>query len=239
MDNPQFPSQGQSVDGLYGVGQDTLVQRAVQRTFLWMTLGLAITGLASVYTVDSGLVFRMIGSNIFYFLLIAEIALVWFLSARVMKLSLPVATASFALYSVLNGVTLSPIFLVYTSESIATTFFVTSGTFGAMALYGYFTKRDLTKWGSLLFMALIGVVIASVVNIFLKSEVMMWIITYIGVVLFVALTAYDTQKIKLLAYQTAHDAELSKKVSILGALSLYLDFINLFLYLLRILGRRN
>nr|WP_315096342.1 Bax inhibitor-1/YccA family protein [uncultured Porphyromonas sp.] len=239
MDNSQFPSQGQSVDGLYGVGQDTLVQRAVQRTFLWMTLGLAITGLASVYTVDSGLVFRMVGSNIFYFLLIAEIALVWFLSARVMKLSLPVATASFALYSVLNGVTLSPIFLVYTSESIATTFFVTSGTFGAMALYGYFTKRDLTKWGSLLFMALIGVVIASVVNIFLKSEVMMWIITYIGVVLFVALTAYDTQKIKLLAYQTAHDAELSKKVSILGALSLYLDFINLFLYLLRILGRRN
>ena len=239
MDNSQFPSQGQSVDGLYGVGQDTLVQRAVQRTFLWMTLGLAITGLASVYTVDSGLVFRMIGSNIFYFLLIAEIALVWFLSARVMKLSLPVATVSFALYSVLNGVTLSPIFLVYTSESIATTFFVTSGTFGAMALYGYFTKRDLTKWGSLLFMALIGVVIASVVNIFLKSEVMMWIITYIGVVLFVALTAYDTQKIKLLAYQTAHDAELSKKVSILGALSLYLDFINLFLYLLRILGRRN
>jgi membrane protein len=239
MDNSQFPSQGQSVDGLYGVGQDTLVQRAVQRTFLWMTLGLAITGLASVYTVDSGLVFRMIGGNIFYFLLIAEIALVWFLSARVMKLSLPVATGAFALYSVLNGVTLSPIFLVYTSESIATTFFVTSGTFGAMALYGYFTKRDLTKWGSLLFMALIGVVIASVVNIFLKSEVMMWIITYIGVVLFVALTAYDTQKIKLLAYQTAHDAELSKKVSILGALSLYLDFINLFLYLLRILGRRN
>ena len=239
MDNSQFPSQGQSVDGLYGVGQDTLVQRAVQRTFLWMTLGLAITGLASVYTVDSGLVFRMLEGNIFYFLLIAEIALVWFLSARVMKLSLPVATASFALYSVLNGVTLSPIFLVYTSESITTTFFVTSGTFGAMALYGYFTKRDLTKWGSLLFMALIGVVIASVVNIFLKSEVMMWIITYIGVVLFVALTAYDTQKIKLLAYQTAHDAELSKKVSILGALSLYLDFINLFLYLLRIFGRRN
>ena len=239
MDNSQFPSQGQSVDELYGVGQDSLVQRIVQRTFLWMTLGLAITGLASVYTVDSGLVFSMLGSNIFYFLLIAEIALVWFLSARVMKLSLPVATGVFALYSVLNGVTRSPIFLVYTSESIATTFFVTSGTFGAMALYGYFTKRDLTKWGSLLFMALIGVVIASVVNIFLKSEVMMWIITYIGVVLFVALTAYDTQKIKLLAYQTAHDAELSKKVSILGALSLYLDFINLFLYLLRILGRRN
>ena len=239
MDNSQFPSQGQSVDEFYGVGHDSLVQRIVQRTFLWMTLGLAITGLASVYTVDSGLVFSMLGSNIFYFLLIAEIALVWFLSARVMKLSLPVATGVFALYSVLNGVTLSPIFLVYTSESIATTFFVTSGTFGAMALYGYFTKRDLTKWGSLLFMALIGVVIASVVNIFLKSEVMMWIITYIGVVLFVALTAYDTQKIKLLAYQTAHDAELSKKVSILGALSLYLDFINLFLYLLRILGRRN
>ena len=239
MDNSQFPSQGQSVDGLYGVGQDTLVQRAVQRTFLWMTLGLAITGLASVYTVDSGLVFRMIGSNSFYFLLIAEIALVWFLSARVMKLSLPVATGAFALYSVLNGVTLSPIFLVYTSESIATTFFVTSGTFGAMALYGYFTKRDLTKWGSLLFMVLIGVVIATLVNLFLKSETLMWIITYVGVILFVALTAYDTQKVKLLANETKHDVELSKKASLLGALTLYLDFINLFLYLLRFFGRRN
>ena len=204
-----------------------------------MTLGLAITGLASVYTVDSGLVFRMIGSNSFYFLLIAEIALVWILSARVMKLSLPVATGAFALYSVLNGVTLSPIFLVYTSESIATTFFVTSGTFGAMALYGYFTKRDLTKWGSLLFMVLIGVVIATLVNLFLKSETLMWIITYVGVILFVALTAYDTQKVKLLANETKHDVELSKKASLLGALTLYLDFINLFLYLLRFFGRRN
>lgn len=239
MDNSQFPSQGQSVDEFYGVGHDSLVQRIVQRTFLWMTLGLAITGLASVYTVDSGLVFSMLGSNIFYFLLIAEIALVWFLSARVMKLSLPVATGVFALYSVLNGVTLSPIFLVYTSESIATTFFVTSGTFGAMALYGYFTKRDLTKWGSLLFMVLIGVVIATLVNLFLKSETLMWIITYVGVILFVALTAYDTQKVKLLANETKHDVELSKKASLLGALTLYLDFINLFLYLLRFFGRRN
>ena len=233
MDNSQFPSQGQSVDELYGVGHDSLVQRIVQRTFLWMT------GLSSVYTVDSGLVFRMIGSNSFYFLLIAEIALVWILSARVMKLSLPVATGAFALYSVLNGVTLSPIFLVYTSESIATTFFVTSGTFGAMALYGYFTKRDLTKWGSLLFMVLIGVVIATLVNLFLKSETLMWIITYVGVILFVALTAYDTQKVKLLANETKHDVELSKKASLLGALTLYLDFINLFLYLLRFFGRRN
>ena len=228
MDNSQFPSQGQSVDEFYGVGHDSLVQRIVQ-----------ITGLASVYTVDSGLVFRMIGSNSFYFLLIAEIALVWILSARVMKLSLPVATGAFALYSVLNGVTLSPIFLVYTSESIATTFFVTSGTFGAMALYGYFTKRDLTKWGSLLFMVLIGVVIATLVSLFLKSETLMWIITYVGVVLFVALTAYDTQKVKLLANETKHDVELSKKASLLGALTLYLDFINLFLYLLRFFGRRN
>ena len=163
----------------------------------------------------------------------------WILSARVMKLSLPVATGAFALYSVLNGVTLSPIFLVYTSESIATTFFVTSGTFGAMALYGYFTKRDLTKWGSLLFMVLIGVVIATLVNLFLKSETLMWIITYVGVILFVALTAYDTQKVKLLANETKHDVELSKKASLLGALTLYLDFINLFLYLLRFFGRRN
>lgn len=108
-----------------------------------------------------------------------------------------------------------------------------------MALYGYFTKRDLTKWGSLLFMVLIGVVIATLVNLFLKSETLMWIITYVGVILFVALTAYDTQKVKLLANETKHDVELSKKASLLGALTLYLDFINLFLYLLRFFGRRN
>ena len=175
----------------------------------------------------------------YWFLFIAEIALVWFLSARVMSLSLPVATGAFALYSILNGVTLSPIFLIYTSESIASTFFITAGTFGAMALYGYMTKRDLTRLGSLLFMALIGVIIATVVNIFLRSEILMWIITYAGIVLFVGLTAYDTQKVKQLAAQTAHDEELSKKVSIIGALNLYLDFINLFLYLLRLFGRRN
>ena len=239
MENSQMPYEGQPTEGYYELGGDVVAQRAVQRTFLWMTLGLAITGLASVFTVDSGLVFRMLEGNMYRFLFIAEIALVWFLSARVMSLSLPVATGAFALYSILNGVTLSPIFLIYTSESIASTFFITAGTFGAMALYGYMTKRDLTRLGSLLFMALIGVIIATVVNIFLRSEILMWIITYAGIVLFVGLTAYDTQKVKQLAAQTAHDEELSKKVSIIGALNLYLDFINLFLYLLRLFGRRN
>ncbi|WP_314054950.1 Bax inhibitor-1/YccA family protein [Porphyromonas catoniae] len=239
MENSQMPYEGQPTEGYYELGGDVVAQRAVQRTFLWMTLGLAITGLASVFTVDSGLVFRMLEGNMYWFLFIAEIALVWFLSARVMSLSLPVATGAFALYSILNGVTLSPIFLIYTSESIASTFFITAGTFGAMALYGYMTKRDLTRLGSLLFMALIGVIIATVVNIFLRSEILMWIITYAGIVLFVGLTAYDTQKVKQLAAQTAHDEELSKKVSIIGALNLYLDFINLFLYLLRLFGRRN
>ena len=230
MENSQMPYEGQPTEGYYELGGDVVAQRAVQRTFLWMTLGLAITGLASVFTVDSGLVFRMLEGNMYWFLFIAEIALVWFLSARVMSLSLPVATGAFALYSILNGVTLSPIFLIYTSESIASTFFITAGTFGAMALYGYMTKRDLTRLGSLLFMALIGVIIATVVNIF---------ITYAGIALFVGLTAYDTQKVKQLAAQTDHDEELSKKVSIIGALNLYLDFINLFLYLLRLFGRRN
>lgn len=240
MDNPQISTQEGAQHSQFAYEFPSLVKQAMQRTFVWMALGLAITGLTAIFAADSNFTYTLLSSSgLFYGLLIAELALVWFLSARIMKLSVPVATASFALYSVLNGLTLSPIFYLYTEASIASTFFVTAGTFGAMALFGYVTKRDLSRWGSLLYMALIGLIIASVVNWFLASATLMWITTYAGVLIFVGLTAYDTQKIKQMLWEAAGDEELSKRVSLIGALGLYLDFINLFLYLLRILGRRR
>ncbi len=240
MDNSQISTQGGHQDYNFASAFPSLQKQAMQRTFVWMALGLAITGLTAIFAADSNFTYTLLSSSgLFYGLLIVEVALVWFLSARIMKLSIPVATASFALYSVLNGLTLSPIFYFYTEASIASTFFVTAGTFGAMALFGYVTKRDLSRWGSLLYMALIGLILASVVNWFLASTTLMWITTYAGVLIFVGLTAYDTQKIKQMLWEAAGDEELSKRVSLIGALSLYLDFINLFLYLLRILGRRR
>ena len=205
-----------------------------------MTLGLAITGLTALFVADSNLIEVIFsGSFPFWILLIAELALVWYLSSRIMKLSMPVATAAFAVYSLLNGVTLSPIFLVYTGESIASTFFITAGTFAAMAIFGYTTKRDLSSMGSYLMMGLIGLIIASVVNIFVGSSLLMWVVSYLGVLIFVGLTAYDTQRIKEIIAQSIGDEEQTKKVALIGALNLYLDFINLFLYLLRLFGRRN
>ncbi|MGL5398915.1 MAG: Bax inhibitor-1/YccA family protein, partial [Plesiomonas shigelloides] len=155
-------------------------------------------------------------------------------------LSGAMATSLFMLYSALTGLTLSSIFIMYTASSIASTFLVTAGMFGAMSLYGYTTKRDLSGFGNMLFMALIGIVLASLVNMWLKSDTLMWVITYIGVVLFVGLTAYDTQKLKMIGEQlSVDDKENFRKYSIVGALTLYLDFINLFLMLLRIMGNRR
>lgn len=171
-------------------------------------------------------------------LIIAELALVWYVSARIQSLSFTTATGLFMLYSFINGLTLSVIFLAYTTTSIASTFFVTAGTFGAMSLYGYFTKKDLTSLGNLLFMLLIGLIIATVVNIFWANSTLYWITTYAGIFIFVGLTAYDTQKIKRLL-NGQEITEESQKMALLGALSLYLDFINLFLYLLRIFGDRK
>ena len=241
MDNSQISTQEGAQQSQFAYEFPSLVKQAVQRTFVWMALGLAITGLTAIFAADSTFTYYLFSGSsfLFYGLLIAELALVWFLSSQIMKLSVPVATASFALYSVLNGLTLSLIFYIYTEASIASTFFVTAGTFGAMALFGYVTKRDLSRWGSLLYMALIGLIIASVVNWFLASTTLMWITTYAGVLIFVGLTAYDTQKIKQMLWEAAGDEELSKRVSLIGALGLYLDFINLFLYLLRIFGRRR
>lgn len=238
MNNSQYPYSGSDLDSEVLV-DDVLLGSAVRRTFVWMALGLAITGLASHFVFSSNLVYKLLEGYTFWFLLIAEVALVLFLSGRVMKMSIPVATGAFVLYAVLSGVSLSPIYLAYTYESIATTFFITAGMFGAMAVYGYTTKRDLTSLGSILFMGLIGLVLAGIVNLFLGSTTVMWITSVLGVLIFTGLTAYDVQKVKVMLAQTLADEETSKRVSLLGALSLYLDFINLFLYLLRFFGRRD
>lgn len=208
------------------------------KTFNWMAVGLTITGIVAYFTASTGIAYSIISSPLFYVLIFAELGLVFYLSARISKIQASTASALFIGYSVLNGLTLSVIFLAYTSSSIASTFFITAGMFGSMAVYGLVTKRDLSGWGSFLFMGLIGVIIASVVNIFLQSSAMSWIISMIGVIVFTGLTAYDVQKIKKIGedgIMTQGD-EAIRKGSIMGALRLYLDFINLFLMLLRFFG---
>lgn len=210
----------------------------MRKVYTWMTLALVITGMTAWGVANSPGILSVIMGNraLFWGLCIGELALVWGVSAAIHRLSLTTATLLFILYSLLNGVTMSFIFLAYTAQSIASVFFITAGTFGAMAAYGYFTKSDLSSWGKILFMALIGLIIATIVNIFLGSSMLSMIISYAGVLIFVGLTAYDTQRIKeMLSTADAAD-ESAQKIALLGALSLYLDFINLFLYLLRIFG---
>ena len=210
--------------------------------YVWMTLALAITGFVALYIAKSYTLLNAMAENNFLFwgLLIAEVGLVMYLSARIHRISFSTATILFIVYSVLNGVTMSILFMVYTMSSIATTFFVTAGTFGATALYGYVTKKDLTRIGNLCIMGVIGLIIASLVNLFLHNSMMDLIISYIGVLLFVGLTAYDSQKIKqLLSDDSIEINETTQKIALMGSLTLYLDFINLFIYLLRILGDRK
>lgn len=212
----------------------------MRKVYLWMALAMVITGLTSYYVASSSLI-ELIYANQFLFwgLLIGEFALVIGLSAAIDKLSLPIATLMFVLYSVVNGATLSFIFLLYTATSIVSVFFITAVTFSVMAVYGYFTKKDLTSLGRLLFMGLVGIIIASLVNIFVQSSGMSLIVSYIGVLVFVGLIAYDSQKIKTMLMQAPDASENMQKLALLGALSLYLDFINLFLHLLRILGSKR
>lgn len=210
--------------------------------YVWMTLALVITAFVAMYVAKSYTLLAAIAQNslLFWGLLIAEIGVVWYLSARISSISFTKATVLFILYSILNGVTLSFIFAIYTAASIASTFFITAGTFAVVAIFGYVTKKDLSKIGNICIMALIGIIIASLVNLFLKSAMMDVVISYIGVLLFVGLTAYDTQKIKrLLSADDMEVNETTQKIALLGAMTLYLDFINLFLYLLRLLGDRK
>ena len=213
----------------------------MRKVYVWMALALLITGLTAYYVATSPLLIGAILTNrvLFYGLIIAELALVIGVSAAINRLSLLTATLMFLLYSVINGATLSIIFLIYQLSSIATVFFITAGTFGTMAVIGYTTKKDLSSMGRILFMALIGIIIATVVNIFIKSGGLTMILSYIGVLVFVGHTAYDSQKIKQMLLQATDVDEGTKKVALLGALTLYLDFVNLFLYLLRIFGRRR
>jgi hypothetical protein len=213
----------------------------ITKVYAWMSMALMITALVAAYVASSPEMIRAIFGNrvLFYVLIFGELGLVMFLSAALNRMSAMTATILFIAYSAVNGLTLSVIFLVYTAGSIGTTFLVTAGTFGAMSIYGYTTKRDLTSMGNLLFMALIGFVIASVVNIFLQSTVFYWVCTYIGILIFVGLTAYDTQKLKEMSAEGFETSEGMRKGAIMGALALYLDFINLFLLLLRLFGNRR
>lgn len=212
-----------------------------QKVYLWMTIGLAVTGVTAFLMLSSQSAMELILSNraLFFGLIIAELGLVVAMSAAINRIRATTATLMFLGYSALNGITFSAIFLIYTQSSIARAFLVASGTFAAMSIYGYVTKRDLTGFGSFLFMGLIGIIIASLVNMFLRSEMIYWITSYLGVFIFVGLTAYDTQKIKQIGQAGFAHAEERKKATILGALRLYLDFINLFLMLLRIMGNRR
>lgn len=231
--NGGFSTAAQA-EGAYSL--QSYIAKVMRRVFGKMFLGLLITALTSIYVAITPAIAEPILSSRFLFfgLMIAEVALVWGISGAINKLSSSTATLLFYLYSLLNGVTLSVIFYAYDLGSIGLAFATTSLTFGAMSLFGYITKQDLSKMGSLLYMALFGVIIAVIVNIFLASSMLDFVISIAGVIIFIGLTAWDTQKIKHMASMT--DPSQAGKVATIGALSLYLDFINLFLYILRLLG---
>ncbi len=225
-----------------GKEQNAVFAKLMRSVYLWMVFALVITGLTAAYVANSPAYISALVNNpmLFYGVIIAELAIVFILSGRIHKMSFLTASLMFIFYSLLTGVSLSTIFLAYTESSIATTFLITAGTFGTMSLVGFVTKKDLSKLGGILFMALIGLIIATVVNIFLVSDTLGWIINYVGVLIFVGLTAYDTQKIKQMMREYGTDInEQTQKMALMGSLSLYLDFINMFLYLLRIFGNRD
>ena len=212
------------------------ISQVMKRVYANMTLALLVTGFVSYFCGHSAAYFNFLIQNtwMMWVLIFAELGIVIGVSAGINKLSTATATLLFYIFAVINGLMLSTIFLGYSEGSIAKTFFITAGTFAAMSVYGFCTNRDLTRMGNFLFMALIGLIIASLVNIFLKSDGLGWIISIAGVLIFVGLTAWDTQQIKKMA-QIAPGDTLGR-LAVLGALSLYLDFINLFLYLLRFFG---
>lgn len=219
-------------------GRRVAMPAVIRKVYTWMTLALAITGITAYGVAGSVNLLTAIYSSkaVFFGIIIAELALVILLTARLHKMSLATATLMFIVYSILNGVVLSSIFVIYTMASIAKTFFICAGTFAVMSIYGATTKTDLSSIGKLLFMALIGLILASLVNLFFHSSGLEMIISYVGVLVFVGLTAWDTQKIRAMLSNAEYMDESTQKIALLGALSLYLDFVNLFLYLLRIFG---
>ncbi len=221
--------------------ESSVVATLFKSLYMQMAAALTVTGLVAYFLSQSANFWYFLAENpsIIWIALFAQLGLVVWMSAGLMRMSMTMATMLFILYSILMGVTMSSIFMVYTMSSIASVFFITAGMFLTMSILGYVTRLDLTKLGSLLFMALIGLLIASVVNIFLGSEMLYWIVSYAGVIIFTGLAAFDTQKIKQMFIQYGSADEMGNKIALFGALTLYLDFINLFLFLLRILGDRR
>ena len=228
-----------SYDSYKSTASSSVLSTVMRKVYVRMFLALVVTAFTALYVASSpALLTTILGSRaIFFGLMIAELAVVFVLSGMLHKLSTATATLLFYLYAILNGVVFSSIFVVYELGSIAYTFFITAGVFGAMSVYGLVTKNDMTRFGNYCVMALFGLIIATVVNIFVASSTLDWIISFVGVALFIGLTAWDTQKIKNAAYEV--EPSQMGKLATIGALSLYLDFINLFLYLLRFFGRGN
>jgi len=220
----------------YASSSDASAQTFIQRVYQWMAAGLALTGFVAFWASGNLALIRALSGGGFIMLMLVELGLVFWMSASLLRMSPAMAITCFLVYSAINGLTLSFIFLVYTSASIASTFFITAGTFAAVSVFGWVTKTDLTSMRGFLFMGLIGVIIASVVNIFLRSPALYWILTYAGLAVFIGLTAYDTQQLKRI-HQSGSGT--SEQLAILGSLKLYLDFINLFILMLRIFGRRR
>lgn len=239
MDYKELNYQGVTTERQWDVSAAFPV--LMRKVYVWMTLALVITGFTAYGVATSPGLLQAIYTNqvLMWGLIIAEFALVIGVTAAINRLSLTTATLMFIIYSVINGALLSFIFVAYTASSVATVFFITAGTFGAMALVGYTTKTDLSSMGKILMMALIGLVIATIVNLFVKSSGFTLILSYVGVLIFVGLTAWDSQKIKQMLLQAPDAGEQSQKLALLGALTLYLDFVNLLIYLLRIFGKRR
>ncbi len=236
MNNYNFYSDG---NGQQTVVYTQSVAKVMRSVYLRMFLGLLATAFTAMFVASQeSLMLAIFGNKIFFWgLIIAEFACVIGISGAINKISTAMAVLLFFVYAIINGVTLASIFRVFEISTIAQTFFITAGVFGAMSAYGYLTRADLSKFGAFLFMALIGLIITSVVNIFMGSETLDWVISLVGVGIFIGLTAWDTQKIKMMVMQS--NGYNVGKIATLGALSLYLDFINLFLYLLRIFGSRD
>ena len=213
----------------------------ISRVYLWMSVGLGVSALASFWLMSQPELLRALFTHsiLMIALVIAEIALVLWLSFAVMRMSATMASVLFVIYSLLNGITLSSVFLIYTGISVISTFAITAGTFLFFSVYGMTTKKDLTSMGGLMAMGLIGVILAGIVNFFLKSTVLYWISTFVGIAVFLGLIAWDTQKLKNIHAMGFQDSEMENRTAILGALMLYLDFINLFILLLRIFGKRR
>ena len=243
MDYKDFDRMVNEAEGNYtrSYQPSTTLPVLMRKVYTWMALALVITGITAYGVITTPSLIEAIVMNriLFWGLVIAEFGIVIGISRMLHKLSLTTATLMFIAYSVINGATLSIFLLLYTAESIGMVFFITAATFGVMAFIGYITKTDLSKIGNILYMALIGLVIATVVNLFVNSSGFQLILSYVGVIIFVGLTAYDTQKIKLMLNEQSSADESAQKLALLGALSLYLDFVNLFIYLLRILGDRR